>query len=217
MTQVMDEVDFYSGGRHVVLTVGAGSASFRPMDPPVERRPLAVPPPPPPPPPAQELIETVPPSEDLVPPPPPPPFGASAPAPPASPTASSPPATRKDGPAKAAGLPSQLKISVSGGVTLAQLPIIGASETALHQIFRSIEEAVTEAGVKVLILDMASVNFLSSHAIERLVSLQKFAAARSVKIRLLNASDDVQTLLTQMRLDALFPRVRRLEEALALR
>jgi anti-anti-sigma regulatory factor len=64
---------------------------------------------------------------------------------------------------------------------------------------------------------MASVNFLSSYTIERLVGLQKFAAARSVKIRLLNASDDVQTLLTQMRLDALFPRVRRLEEALALR
>jgi len=115
---------------------------------------------------------------------------------------------------QAASVPG-VEISRTGDAVLARITSLTSEEQHVDAVFREVQTTLELDGQKLLVLDMTGVGYMSSHAIGRLVALSKACLRVNTKLRLAGVGEELDKVLSQMRIDALFPRFKRVEDAVA--
>jgi anti-anti-sigma factor len=115
--------------------------------------------------------------------------------------------------AKERGQAGPLRVSLTSGVLVASLTLPSRDEAAVDAAFKSVLGAMSGKDLRMVVLDLTQVGFMTSHAIGRLVSLYKTCLRTGLCLRVGGVSRDLKKVFAEMHLDSLFASYDRLEEA----
>ncbi|MBI4602796.1 MAG: ATP-binding protein [Planctomycetes bacterium] len=182
MRHLMDSVEFYAGGKQVVLSRRSGTRGSRKQEPAAAPSRTAA-------------VGTV----------------AAA----AATTMTTAPATRAARPvatAQPAG-PQPAARTIRDGVVVARPTLPAGDQVSVDAAFKRLHGAVQTAHLRVLVIDLGGVPYLSSHALGRLVALCRTCQRLKTSLRVAGANPEVRAVFAQMRLEAILPCFDRVEDA----
>lgn len=107
-----------------------------------------------------------------------------------------------------------LRFSEKKGILVAHLSLPSNEEPAIDAVFKSLLSALDRKDLRVLVLDLTEVAYMTSHAIGRLISLYKTCLRTELCLRLAGVNQDLKQVFVATRLNSLFASYERLEEAI---
>ena len=106
-----------------------------------------------------------------------------------------------------------LRLSEKSGGLVAHLALPSKDEESVDAVFKSLLDAIDRKDLRVVVVDLSQVGYMTSHAIGRLISLYKTCLRKGMCLRLASVGPDLKKVFLDMHLNTLFAFYDRPEEA----